>query len=162
MNHPSGYTEEHLDAAAMEPNNRPRKTPDHTKPSEKPLEPIDDTRNINTNRHHQHQPPTKMLRQPIEFAQRRRSHHRNPPATSIIGDPLKGAQKKEAADPGRDPQPQPSAAKAKPPETEPQAPGRDPAPPPAAPAYAWTAYQAMPSARQPTRTSMSRSALFIV
>lgn len=27
----------------MEPNNRPRKTPDHTKPSEKTLEPIDDT-----------------------------------------------------------------------------------------------------------------------
>lgn len=41
--HPSGYTEEHLDAAAMEPNNRPRKTPDHTKPSEKTLELIDDT-----------------------------------------------------------------------------------------------------------------------
>ena len=40
---PSGYTEEHPDAAAMEPNDRPRKTPDHTKPSEKILEPTDDT-----------------------------------------------------------------------------------------------------------------------
>ena len=37
-----------------------------------------------------------------------------------------------------------------------------PASPPAAPAYAWTAYQAMPSARQPTRTSMSSSALLSV
>ncbi|MCF2562346.1 IS30 family transposase [Bifidobacterium boum] len=40
---PSGYTEEHPDAAAMEPDDRPRKTPDHMKPSEKPPEPIDDT-----------------------------------------------------------------------------------------------------------------------
>ncbi|MCF2562344.1 hypothetical protein I6E06_07765 [Bifidobacterium boum] len=40
---PSGYTEEHPDAIAMEPDDRPRKTPDHMKPSEKPPEPIDDT-----------------------------------------------------------------------------------------------------------------------
>ncbi|KFI49310.1 Fis family transcriptional regulator [Bifidobacterium boum] len=40
---PSGYTEEHPDAAAMEPNDRPRKPPDHMKPNEKIPEPIDDT-----------------------------------------------------------------------------------------------------------------------
>ena len=40
---PSGYTEEHLDAAAMKPNDRPRKTPDRMKPNEKIPEPIDDT-----------------------------------------------------------------------------------------------------------------------
>ncbi|MCF2562380.1 hypothetical protein I6E06_07950 [Bifidobacterium boum] len=40
---PSGYTEEHPDAAATEPDDRPRKTPDHTKPSEKTPEPTDDT-----------------------------------------------------------------------------------------------------------------------
>ena len=51
----SGYTEEYLDAVAMEPDDRPRKTPDHMKPSEKILELIDDTAtstptdNINTN-----------------------------------------------------------------------------------------------------------------
>ena len=39
----SGYTEEYLDAAAMEPNDRPRKTLDHMKPSERILELIDDT-----------------------------------------------------------------------------------------------------------------------
>ena len=52
----SGHTEERLDAVAMEPNDRPRKTPDHTKPSEKILELIDGTATstptdtINTNR----------------------------------------------------------------------------------------------------------------
>lgn len=40
---PSGYTEEHLDAVAMEPNDRPRKTLDYMKPSEKIPELIDDT-----------------------------------------------------------------------------------------------------------------------
>ena len=40
---PSGYTEEYLDAVAMEPNDRPRKTLDHMKPSEKILELTDDT-----------------------------------------------------------------------------------------------------------------------
>ena len=40
---PSGYTEAHLDAAAMKPDDRPRKTPDHTKPNEKTPEPTDDT-----------------------------------------------------------------------------------------------------------------------
>lgn len=51
----SGYTEEYLDAVAMEPDDRPRKTPDHMKPSEKIPELIDDTAtstptdNINTN-----------------------------------------------------------------------------------------------------------------
>ena len=40
---PSGYTEECLDAVAMEPNDRPRKTLDYMKPSEKIPEPIDDT-----------------------------------------------------------------------------------------------------------------------
>ena len=40
---PSGYTEEHLDAVVMEPNDRPRKTPDYMKPSEKIFELIDDT-----------------------------------------------------------------------------------------------------------------------
>lgn len=40
---PSGYTEEHLDAVVMEPNDRPRKTLDHMKPNEKTLELTDDT-----------------------------------------------------------------------------------------------------------------------
>ncbi len=40
---PSGYTEEHLDAIAMEPDDRPRKTPDYMKPSEKIPELTDDT-----------------------------------------------------------------------------------------------------------------------
>lgn len=40
---PSGYAEECLDAVAMEPDDRPHKTPDHMKPSEKILELIDDT-----------------------------------------------------------------------------------------------------------------------
>ncbi len=39
----SGYTKEHLDAVAMEPNDRPRKTLDYMKPSEKIPELIDDT-----------------------------------------------------------------------------------------------------------------------
>ena len=39
----SGYTEEYLDAVAMELNDRPRKTLDYMKPSEKILELIDDT-----------------------------------------------------------------------------------------------------------------------
>lgn len=39
----SGYTEEYLDAVAMEPDDRPRKTLDYMKPSEKILELIDDT-----------------------------------------------------------------------------------------------------------------------
>lgn len=53
---PSGHTEEYLDAAAMELNDRPRKTPDHMKPSEKILGLIDDTATaastgtMNTNR----------------------------------------------------------------------------------------------------------------
>ena len=41
----------------MEPDDRPRKTLDYMKPSEKTLKPTDDT-----NRYHQHQLPTKMLR----------------------------------------------------------------------------------------------------
>ena len=40
---PPGHTEEHLDAAAMEPNDRPRKPPDRMKPSAKTLEPTDGT-----------------------------------------------------------------------------------------------------------------------
>ena len=50
-----GTTEEHLDAIAMEPNDRPRKTLDHMKPNEKILELTDDTatstptNTINTN-----------------------------------------------------------------------------------------------------------------
>ena len=40
---PSGYTEEHPDAVAMEPDDRPRKTPDYMKPSEKTPELTDDT-----------------------------------------------------------------------------------------------------------------------
>ena len=40
---PSGYTEEYLDAVATEPNDRPRKTLDYMKPSEKIPELIDDT-----------------------------------------------------------------------------------------------------------------------
>ncbi|MDD6461782.1 MAG: hypothetical protein PUF51_04900 [Bifidobacteriaceae bacterium] len=40
---PSGHTEECPDAAAMEPDDRPRKTPDYMKPSEKTLELTDDT-----------------------------------------------------------------------------------------------------------------------
>ena len=52
----SGYTEECLDAVAMEPNDRPRKTQDYMKPREKIPELIDDTATstptdtINTNR----------------------------------------------------------------------------------------------------------------
>lgn len=65
---PSGYTEEHLDAVAMEPNDRPRKTPDHMKPSEKTPRTDRRHRNIHTNRHQQHQLSTKMLQRPLESA----------------------------------------------------------------------------------------------
>lgn len=105
---------------------------------------------------------------PTTRRKRQLDHPKTGYLTSVIGDPRNRRRKRKSAGrpnptkpppsathrptrrrrmlqtPKQVPRHPPSAAKTKPPETEPQAPGKEPGP-----AYAWTAYQAMPSRVQP-------------